>query len=117
MMPLNHSLLRKLCSRSLTTLGTQFDVKMNTHAVVQLKNLTADENCPHTTHLALFFLLLNVDQKLKEDIMKAENKHMHPKLTRFFLDLKDEAVRPYFCDESLSNECLVAKAEELWTLA
>ena len=116
-MPLNHSLLRKLCSRSLTTLETQFDVKMNTHAVVQLKNLAADETCPHTTHLALFFLLLNVDQKLKEDIMKAENKHMHPKLTRFFLDLKDEAVRPYFCDESLSNECLVAKAEELWTLA
>ena len=79
--------------------------------------MAGDTSQSHTSHPALLFLLLNVDQELKQDIMLSENTHMHAKLTRFFVDLKDEAVRPFFCNESMTSTELVAKAQELWQIA
>ena len=76
-----------------------------------------DSTQPHTIHLALLFLLLNVDQELKQKIMVSENTHMHAKLTRFFLDLKNEAVAPFFCNENMTATQLVVKAQELWQIA
>ena len=117
MMPVNHALLLCLCKQSLATLSKRYSLPENTVAVANLNAMVNDRNQSHTVHLALLFLLLNVDQELKQRIMFSENTHMHAKLTRFFLDLKNEAVAPFFCNENMTATQLVVKSQELWQIA
>ena len=117
MLPVNHALLICLCKQSLATLSQRYSLPENTVAIANLNAMACDFKQPHTVHLALLFLLLNVDQELKQKIMLSENTHMHAKLTRFFLDLKNEAVAPFFCNENMTATQLVVKAQELWQIA
>jgi hypothetical protein len=50
---------------------------------------------PHAQQVALFFLLLNIDRELKKKLMCQDSNHR--KLTRFFLDLRQELVTSFFC--------------------
>ena len=50
---------------------------------------------PHAQQVALFFLLLNIDRELKGKLMRLDSNHR--KLTRFFLDLRQELVNGFFC--------------------
>lgn len=116
-LPINHTLLLSLCKQSLATLSQRYSLPENTHAIANICLMISDPEQSHTVHLALLFLLLNVDQELKQKIMLSENTHMQAKLTRFFLDLKNEAVGPFFCNENMTATELVVKAQELWQIA
>jgi hypothetical protein len=50
---------------------------------------------PHAQQVALFFLLLNIDRELKQRLMRLDSNH--GKLTRFYLDLRQELVTSFFC--------------------
>ena len=50
---------------------------------------------PHAQQVALFFLLLNIDRELKQKLMGLDKNHA--KLTRFYLDLRQELVTGFFC--------------------
>jgi hypothetical protein len=50
---------------------------------------------PHAQQVAIFFLLLNIDRQLKQKLMGLDSNH--GKLTRFFLDLRQELVTSFFC--------------------
>ena len=50
---------------------------------------------PHAQQVAIFFLLLNIDRDLKQKLMGLDSNHR--KLTRFFLDLRQELVTFFFC--------------------
>ena len=50
---------------------------------------------PHAQQVALFFLLLNIDRELKQKLMRLDKNHK--KLTRFYLDLRNELVTGFFC--------------------
>ncbi len=50
---------------------------------------------PHAQQVALFFLLLNIDRELKQRLMRLDSNH--GKLTRFYLDLRQELVTGFFC--------------------
>ena len=117
MLPVNSELLLKVCHRSINTLSVKFNIPQNSSIMLQLRGLLTSEHCSYTTHLALLFLLLNVDQELKEDIMQSEHVHLHAKLTRFFLDLRNEAVRVFFCKESMQSAQFVTLVQELWQIA
>ena len=50
---------------------------------------------PHAQQVGIFFLLLNIDRELKQRLMLLDKNHR--KLTRFFLDLRQELVTSFFC--------------------
>ena len=50
---------------------------------------------PHVQQVAIFFLLLNIDRELKQKLMALDKNHR--KLTRFYLDLRQELVTSFFC--------------------
>ena len=52
-------------------------------------------HAPHVQQVGLFFLLLNIDIELKQMLMRFDSNHR--KLTRFFLDLRQELVTLFFC--------------------
>ena len=71
----------------------------------------------HTTHVAVFCLLLNVDMDLKEFILQAESPARRDKITRFFLDLKQTVVPAFFADDTVSVPAFVQSCRECYLLA
>ena len=49
----------------------------------------------HADKVGIFFLLLNIDRRLKEKLMELHQNHA--KLARFFTDLRQELVTTFFC--------------------
>ena len=63
---------------------------------------------PHAQQVAIFFLLLNIDRDLKQKLMGLDSNHR--KLTRFFLDLRQELVTSFFCSsQSVLHFALACK--------
>ncbi len=62
---------------------------------------------PHAQQVVIFFLLLNIDRELKHKLMCLDK--IHGKLTRFFLDLRQELVTCFFCSShpvrSFADKC------------
>ena len=67
--------------------------------------------------LVVFFLLLNVDQTLKNEIMKLEIEANHAKLERFLLDLRRTLVVQFSINEDITLTKFVEQCEEYWVLA
>lgn len=73
------------------------------------------DSLPHSTLLAVFFLLLNADSVLKSRIAQRESNTR--KLTRFMLDLNKYAVIPFLNTDDISLADFVYRCEELHILA
>ena len=71
----------------------------------------------HSQLLSVFFLLLNIDQALKETVMAMDVTQNHRKITRFYMDLKLDAVVKFFSTEAMSVSDFVDYCEELYIIA
>jgi hypothetical protein len=69
---------------------------------------------PHAQQVAIFFLLLNIDRELKHRLMCLDNNHS--KLTRFYLDLRQELVTGFFCS-SQDVRTFAGKCKEVYLIA
>ena len=69
---------------------------------------------PHVQQVAIFFLLLNIDRELKQKLMCLDNNHS--KLTRFYLDLRQELVTGFFCS-SQDVRTFAGKCKEVYLIA
>ena len=69
---------------------------------------------PHAQQVAIFFLLLNIDRQLKQKLMGLDSNH--GKLTRFFLDLRQELVTGFFCS-SQDVRTFAGKCREVYLIA
>ena len=78
---------------SLHFLGREYFADMPCHALEVLRREAP--RAPHAQQVAIFFLLLNLDRDLKQKLMGLDSNHR--KLTRFFLDLRQELVTFFFC--------------------
>jgi len=54
--------------------------------------------------LAVFFLLLNIDQAAKQAVYDLDVPATHPKITRFILDLRRQLVSTFFCTAQTAAE-------------
>ena len=71
----------------------------------------------HSQLLSVFLLLLNIDQALKETVMVMDVTQNHRKITRFYMDLKLDAVVKFFSTESMSVSDFVHYCEELYIIS
>tara|TARA_B100001758_G_scaffold247914_1_gene268484 strand:+ start:20105 stop:20542 length:438 start_codon:yes stop_codon:yes gene_type:complete len=75
------------------------------------------EKASHVELLVIFFLLLNVDQTLKKEVMKLEVETNYAKLERFLLDLRRTLVVQFSINEDITLIKFVELCEEYWVLA
>lgn len=114
-MPYHADFLMRLVNEAIAdTAKVFFDGKMSTE-LTQLQTIL--NQAPHTTRLAIFFLLLNVNQHLKSRIQQLEIPKNQRKLERFLIDLKRILVVQFFVNEGVSVSAFVRQCEEHWVLA
>ena len=110
-----HSFLLKLIHESISAISEIFFNGRYTTELTALHKKVSGMS--HIELLAVFFLLLNVDQTLKKHIMAIEIVQNHRKLERFFLDLRRTIVVQFSINESISITKFVEQCEEFYVLA
>lgn len=110
-----HSLLLKLVHESISAISEIFFQGKYTTELATLFNHV--NTVSHMELIAIFFLLLNVDQTLKRKIKSLEIESNHKKLERFLLDLRRSIVVQFAINEDMSLTQFVEQCEEYWVLA
>lgn len=108
-------LLNTLIMDSLKSIQDEFYEGQNTQELDKMRGVLSESS--RTTRLAIFFFLLNVDQGIKKRVTSLELVENHPKLTRFFLDLKRILVPDFFTNETEPVSYFVDRCEEFYVLA
>ena len=93
--PLNSEYVRALVDGAIESLRAEFFGGALTPELEQLRARV--RSATHAELLAVFFLLLNVDQGLKQAVYDIDVQQNHAKITRFILDLRRQLVTTFFC--------------------
>ena len=80
---------------SLDFLQAEFFADAPCRAIERLRDYVRSAEAAHAHKVGIFFLLLNIDRKLKQKMMDCDRNHA--KLVRFFSDLHTELVTGFFC--------------------
>ena len=112
--PLNGEYVRALVRGALDSLRLEFFGGALTPELAQLRERV--ERAPHAELLAVFFLLLNVDQGLKQAVYDLDVPDNHAKITRFILDLRRQLVTTFFCSTQTAAE-FVQECSETYCIA
>ena len=113
--PHSTELLDALMKRSFDDIERIFFRAQATPEVVEARAALA--HASHTTRVAVFFLLLNVDTALKDFLLQAESESRRDKVTRFFLDLRQHAVPAFLGNDTVSVLAFVQSCRECYLLA
>ena len=112
--PLNSEYVHALISGALDSLQREFFGGAPTPELAQLRERV--RRAPHADLLAVFFLLLNVDQGLKQAVYDLDVPDNHAKITRFILDLRRQLVTTFFCSAQTVAE-FVQECSETYCIA
>ena len=93
--PVNGPYVRQLIANAISSLQLEFFGGAPTPELAQLQRRV--QRATHCELLAVFFLLLNVDQGAKQAVYDLDVPGTHPKITRFILDLRRQLVSTFFC--------------------
>lgn len=114
-LPFNINRLTTLCQLSLAHIVQDFQLDPNSSYISTIRsNLETRTN--HVYMLCMFFLLLNVDLKLKAFLLNTDKKN-HAKMVRFLIDLRNNSVVCYLDETNTSNTVFFDKCKEAWLLA
>ena len=114
-LPFNINRLIALCNLSIAHIVQDFCLDINSSYIKNLRsNLETKKN--HVHIISMFFLLLNVDLKLKSFLLKTDKKN-NAKMVRFFCDLRDNCVVAYMDEKESSHTSFMDKCKESWLLA
>ena len=91
--PINANYLDLCIEESLASLKREFFAHEACEALEKLRRYA--RGAVHAHKVGIFFLLLNIDRRLKEQLMELYQNHA--KLARFFSDLRLELVTVFFC--------------------
>lgn len=100
--PLNSDYIKILIHKSSQSLQREFFDDSLTPELAQLHSRI--ERATHCELLAVFFLLLNVDQGLKQAVYDLDVPDNHAKITRFIMDLRQQLVTTFFCSSQTVTE-------------
>ena len=91
--PINDAYLNMCIYESLVFLQEEFFGEAPCQPIEVLRAYVS--RAVHADKVGIFFLLLNIDRRLKEKLMELHQNHA--KLARFFMDLRQELVTTFFC--------------------
>ena len=100
--PINAPYVRQLIDNAVASLRAEFFGGALTPELAQLQARV--QRATHCELLAVFFLLLNIDQAAKQAVYDLDVPATHPKITRFLLDLRRQLVSTFFCTAQTAAE-------------
>jgi hypothetical protein len=105
----------EICIReSLDTLKNEFFGDAQCECIELVRSYVSSDETVHAHKVAVFFLLLNIDEKMKQKMMRLDQNHA--KLARFFLDLRKELVTVFFCTSQPVHQ-FVQQCRETYLIA
>ena len=110
----NQRYMEMCICESLDTLKSEFFADAPCEGLELLRRYVSSDATVHTHKVAVFFLLLNIDEKMKQKMMQMDQNHA--KLARFFLDLRKELVTVFFCTSQPANQ-FVQQCRETYLIA
>lgn len=113
--PLNITELQLLIEESIKNICIEYYNSQSTFEIDKLRAFS--RTCSHVDKIGIFFLLLNIDQQMKEFIMNVDGNLNGRKLTRFFADLKLHAVPKFFSSENSTISQFVDECEDTYVIA
>jgi len=117
MLPENERALRKCCADTLERICSEYEINPLIRVFKTLREFSEDHEESQCSILALFFLGLDIDMKLKQMMLEAESTHMQRKLTGFFVKLRSEVIPAFLCEEPVEVENFVRTCHEAYLLA
>lgn len=116
-LPLNTHALPSFCVESLQRISVEYKIDNEIHVMKQLKAIASEPNASRNLLLTLFFLLFNIDTKMKTIVLQSESKSTQNKICQFSLLLRQEITPKFFVDEQEQLYKFVEKCEEAYLLA
>ena len=116
-LPLNTHALPSFCIESLERICAEYKIDNEIPVIKQLKNITSIPNAPRNLLLALFFLLFNIDTRMKTIVLESESNVIQKKVCQFALLLRHEITPKFFIDEQQQLYKFVEACEEAYLLA
>lgn len=110
----NEEHLRKQCANSLENIRLLYDIPTANSVLQTLQQLTDNPRATHTTLFALFFILLNLDITLKQQMLDAEPTGTQRKIGHFSVHLREKLIPEYMAKENTSEILLVDKCVDAW---
>jgi len=117
MLPENERALRKCCADSLERICSEYEINPLIRVFKTLREFIEDHEESQCSMLALFFLGLDIDMKLKQMMLEAESVLMQRKLTGFFVKLRSEVIPAFLCEETVEIDKFVQTCHEAYLLA
>jgi hypothetical protein len=117
LMSVNYKHIPSFSARSLDNICKQYSIAKDHGTILCIKSLINSEYLSHIDSLALFFLLLNIDTKLKESMVLSETEMQRQKLCNFYMNLHKHLV-PEFMAVDTCNACMFAtRCSNAWSVA
>jgi hypothetical protein len=113
----NERALRKCCADTLERICREYEINPLIRVFTTLREFSEDPEESQCSMLALFFLGLDIDVKLKQMMLEAESTHMQRKLTGFFMQLRNDVIPAFLCEEPVEVENFVRACHEAYLLA
>lgn len=117
MLPENEQALRNCCAQTLDRICDEYEINPGIRVFQTLRDFCGDPDEAGNSMIALFFLGLDIDIKLKQMMMEAESTTMQRKLTGFFMRLRNELIPAFLCEESIEIEKFVRSCHEAYLVA
>ena len=112
--PINKGYLQTYTNKMLHQICIQYSISPQNSIVQSLLHATAAESISHTAHVALFFLLLNIDLALKDALMQKEQEQTKAKLCKFSLTLRNHLITNFLVEETQPIQEFVSLCQEAW---
>ena len=113
----NEEHLRKQCAQSIENIRVLFDIPAANSVLQSLQHLAIDPRASHTTLLALFFILFNLDNTLKQQMLEAEPESTQRKIGQFSIHLRDKVIPEYMAKEATPEVLFVDNCLDAWANA
>jgi len=117
LMSVNYKYIPMICEKSVKNVCELYGIQAD-HATIQcIKTMLTSEQMSSTNLLALFFVLLNIDTKLKASMLQSETEIQKSKLCNFFMNLHKHLLPEFMAVNALNPITFVQKCSDAWSVA
>ncbi len=105
------------CAMSIVNICHEYKISEHDTTITYIRELINTSTMPFTDSLALFFLLLNIDTKLKQNMIESESEMEASKLCNFFMNLRKYIIPEFMANAQLTSSIFVSKCQDAWSVA
>ena len=117
LMSVNYKYIPMICEKSIKNVCEIYGIQADNATIQCIKMMLSSEQMSSTDLLALFFVLLNIDTKLKANMLQSETEIQKSKLCNFFMNLHKHLVPEFMAVNALNSMTFVQRCSDAWSVA